>query len=193
MGGVSGARDLLMVSLSRFYTVKTHMQTVLPYLTGRSSVSLRLIDWFVTNYSKTHQVVITRQENSHVVHFNVYLGYRAQLKAYSKQQFDPFRRRDRVMFYYDRTQSVETTIGQLNFFRWMLTNGVLDCVVANAALVEQDMLTAQKETKNAAAAATSDDNDDVVAPNGPDASALSHGKAPTNMTRLVGHHTVLFD
>lgn len=144
MSSATSARDLLLVSLSRFYSQRGHMQRVLPYVTCTSGVSLRLIDWFVTNYAKKHNIILTRTASNNVIHLNVYLSYRAQLKAYSKQQFDPFRRRDRVVFYYDRDRSVETTLGQLNFFRWMLQNDVLDYVIAHAADIERDMLGAQR-------------------------------------------------
>ena len=61
-------------------------------------------------------------------------------KASSKQQFDPFRRRDRISFFYQPDRSFETTIGQLNFFRWMLQNQVLEYVTEHAAEIEKDML-----------------------------------------------------
>ena len=144
----AGARDLLMVSLSRFFAEPENMRAVLPYITGDSEVSLRLIDWFVTNFSKKHNVVLSHEladGSGTSVHFNVYLNYRAQLKAYSKQQFDPFRRRDRIEFFYDEgSPSVETTIGQLNFFRWMLQNRVIDYVTRHAAAIERDMIACQR-------------------------------------------------
>lgn len=130
-----------MVSLSTFYSHKGTMATVLPIITGRSPLSLRLIDWFVTNYAKRYNVTfVTRRGGPSETSFNVYLGYRAQLKAYSKQQFDPFRRRDRIVFFYERDKSVETTIGQLNFFRWVLQNDVLAYIEAHQKDVEVDML-----------------------------------------------------
>ena len=142
------ARSLLTVSLSRFYAQGNHMRELLPYIDGTAQVSLRLIDWFVTNYAKTHNVVLTRcGPNGETTSFNVFLSYRAQLKAYSKQQFDPFRRRDRITFHYDCNTdggSVETTIGQLNFFRWMLTNNIISYIRENAELIERDMIETQK-------------------------------------------------
>lgn len=146
-----------MVSLSRFYAEREHMERVLPYVTCTSGVSLRLLDWFVTNYAKKHTIILPRATGGHL---NVYLSYRAQLKAYSKQQFDPFRRRDRIMFCYDRetavatggaSGAVETTVGQLNFFRWMLQMGVLDYVLEHAEAVERDMLAVQRPDDAAAA------------------------------------------
>ena len=191
------SRDLLMVSLSRFYSQKNHMHRVIPYITCQSGVSLRLIDWFVTNYSKKKNTILTRQASNNIVHFNVYLSYRAQLKAYSKQQFDPFRRRDRVMFYYDRNRSVETTVGQLNFFRWTLQNDVLDYIVANSAIIETDMIASQKlnmgvDTLNDVTKTTPVGGSGIGLTR-KKRSELSQCKATRNMTRLVGDRTMLFD
>lgn len=137
-------QDLLMVSISRFYSNKCHVQQILPILSGVSRISLRMVDWFVTNYSKKHNVTIVQMVHDHPIHFNVHASYRAQLKAYSKQQFDPFRRRDRIDFYYDRNQWIETTIGQLNFFRWMLQNQLIEYIDANFDVIEREMMASQR-------------------------------------------------
>ena len=140
------SRDLLMSSLSKFYHVKSNIQSVIPIINGDSNISLRLIDWFVTNYSKKKNIVITtKQPNMNIVHFNVHLSYKSQLKAYSKQLFDPFRRRDRITFVYDGVNNIDTTIGQLNFFRWVLQNNILDYITANIKDIEHDMINTQKE------------------------------------------------
>jgi hypothetical protein len=144
-GKITNSKDLLMISLSKFYHIKSNINKVIPIIDGNSQISLRLIDWFVTNYSKKHNTVITREKQNNVIHFNVYLSYRSQLKAYSKQQFDPFRRRDRISFVYDDDKSVETTIGQLNFFRWVLQNDILDHITDNLEAIEKDMVNTQKD------------------------------------------------
>ncbi len=205
----SHTNDILMVSLSRYYSQKNHMARILPYITCQSGVSLRLIDWFVTNYAKKNNTIITRQVSNNVVHFNVYLSYRAQLKAYSKQQFDPFRRRDRVMFYYDRNKSVETTVGQLNFFRWMLQNDVMEHVMANVVAIEADMVAAQKDAGAPVGGASSPTKavDPKVAGarvNGKTSGAavvscrkkrteISRCKATNTMTRMVGERVLSFE
>lgn len=142
---IINSKDLLMVSLSKFYNNKTNINKILPIINGdaNNKVSLRLIDWFVTNYSKKHNVIINRTS-----HFNVYLSYRSQLKAYSKQLFDPFRRRDRITFVYDTDKSIETTIGQLNMFRWILQNDILDYINKHLEDIESDMLTVQRLNQN---------------------------------------------
>lgn len=135
-----------MVSLSTFYNNKTNINKILPIITPTSNtnISLRLIDWFVTNYSKKNNTVIKKKD----VYFNVYLSYRSQLKAYSKQLFDSFRRRDRITFYYDMGKSIETTIGQLNMFRWILQNDILDYITSNLQDIENDMIKTQKDNQN---------------------------------------------
>lgn len=135
-----------MLSLVKFYSVKSNISRVVPIINGKSPISLRLIDWFVTNYAKKYNTIITHTIGNNVVHFNVYLSYRSQLKAYSKHLFDPFRRRDRITFVYDRTHSIETTIGQLNLFRFLLQNNMLDYIENNLDSIESDMIHCQKET-----------------------------------------------
>jgi hypothetical protein len=142
---ISDSKDLLMTSLSKFYHVKSNIQTIIPIISGNSEMSLRLIDWFVTNYSKKMNIVIPKQVNRNILHFNVYLSYRSQLKAYSKQLFDPFRRRDRITFLYDNENSVETTIGQLNFFRWVVQNDILSYIKEKLKDIEKDMIKTQKD------------------------------------------------
>lgn len=144
---ITNSKDLLMSSLSKFYNSKNHIHTIIPIIEGTSQVSLRLIDWFVTNYSKKNNIVITKEVNKNILHFNVYLSYRSQLKAYSKQLFDPFRRRDRITFLYDNDNSIETTIGQLNFFRWVIQNDILGYISTNLTNIEKDMIKTQKENQ----------------------------------------------
>ena len=74
----------------------------------------------------------------------VYLNYKSQLKAYSKKQFDPFCRRERILFYVGKYNGVDndplrTTVGQLNFFRWAIQNKILDYIYDNynASNIEQ--------------------------------------------------------
>lgn len=144
--GVVDSKELLMLALSKFYSNRQMFQKVVPIIEGKHKISLRLIDWFVTNYAKKYSTIITKMQNdNNVVHFNVYLSYRAQLKAYSKQQFDPFRRRERISYYYEKNKSIDTTIGQLNFFRWVLQNDILTYIEENINLIEEDMLSTQKE------------------------------------------------
>lgn len=132
--------DLLLVSLTNYYTQSdpSKIERIESVISGKSRTSLRLIDWYVTNYCKVHNVVLLNAARSE--YFNVYTNYRSQLKAFKKVQFDPFRRRDRILFRYAPDKLLSTTVGQLNFFRWALDNGVLDNIEDNISLIESDML-----------------------------------------------------
>jgi uncharacterized membrane protein len=113
-------------------------------LNGESKVSLRIIDWFVTNYSK--EVSYTNPLNDQP--FMIYDNYKSQLRAYSKKQFDPFCRRTRINFYYTPNQKIVTTVGQLNFFRWAIENGVVDYIEKNFMGIENAMKNYSKVTKD---------------------------------------------
>ena len=84
-------------------------------------ISLRLIDWFVTNYCKKTNVIMSNNNQL----FNVHLSYKNELKSYSKKQFDPFRRDERITLVFDDNKKIETTSGQLNFFRWLIKNNII--------------------------------------------------------------------
>ena len=135
------SNDLLLVSVTNFYKNNTeYLDEILPIVFKTSNISLRLIDWFVTNYCKKKNIIFIQDKgNGNRHYFNVYSNYRSQLKAFKKIQFDPFRRRERIDFYYEQNKYVETTIGQLNFFRWFVENDLLSYVKDNYDDIEKDM------------------------------------------------------
>jgi hypothetical protein len=192
------SKDLLMISLSRFYGTKTNINKIIPLIEQKSDISLRLVDWFVTNYSKKKNTVITRERNGNVIHFNVYLSYRNQLKAYSKEKFDPFRRNEHIVFYYDVDKFIETTHGQLNFFRWIIQNDILDYIKEHMEIIENDMLITQKQNQNKK---KDDDNmriktiqteNGVIIQKRKKRSQLSKSSIK-NMNKLSGSMTISFD
>ena len=143
-------QKLLFDKLKHFYFNKTeYIDKLLPILNGNTKVSLRIIDWFVTNYSKKNNIILNNycDKNDKVLQFNIFLKYKSQLKAFSKKQFDPFCRRERINFYYNSDKYIITTIGQLNFFRWALENKVLDYIEENLNDIEIDMNTNIKKEK----------------------------------------------
>jgi hypothetical protein len=138
-------QELIVSSLQRFYANHPDKQELIGLLDGSSEMSLRLIDWFVTNYAKQHNVsyILNGQE------FLVYTNYKSQLKAYSKKLFDPFCRRERIMFQIPGTVSFMTTVGKLNFFRWAVEKGVLNYITLNTAKIEAAMNANAKEQQKA--------------------------------------------
>lgn len=195
---VTDSKDLLMMSLSKFYSVKNNINKMLPLIEQRSDISLRLVDWFVTNYSKKNNTVITKEHNGNIIHFNVYLSYRNQLKAYSKEKFDPFRRNEHIMFYYDKDNYIETTHGQLNFFRWVIQNDILEYIRENIDVIENDMLQTQKQNQskrkdedNLKVKTIQTDNG-IVVQKRKRRSQLSKSSVK-NMNKMTGAMTIRFD
>ena len=133
--------DLLLLSLTNYYTKhKKHLNIFKDIVENNSKLSLRLIDWYVTNYCKEHNIAYVLTKYGKQEYFNVYMNYRSQLKAFKKVLFDPFRRRSRITFYYDKKNYIHTTIGQLNFFRWAIENDIISNLTVHLQDVEQDMM-----------------------------------------------------
>jgi hypothetical protein len=137
---MSSKQDLLMLSLTQFFKTKSNLNKMLKIVNGKSPISLRILDWFVTNYSKKFNTSYDLIEKDGMLKkFIVFIDYKSQLKAYSKKQFDPFCRRERISFYDHDNNEIVTTVGQLNFFRWSIENKILDYVEKNLSIIETDM------------------------------------------------------
>lgn len=149
--------ELVISSLQRFYSSHPEINKVLTYLTGDAPLSLRIIDWFVTKYSRKNFVRYPLNGQD----FLVYLSYKGQLKAYSKQYFDPNCRRERIMFKIPGQDQFMTTIGKLNFFRWALESNILNYIEAHEEEIRtgyntylKDTTQTQKRGKNNTASST---------------------------------------
>jgi len=135
--------DLLLKNLMVFYDTNENdnLDNMLRIITGESKISLRIVDWFATNYAKKYYTlyVIDQTAENIARRFKVYDDYKLKLKAYSKKRFDPFCRWDRISIPYKDGKCIETTIGQLNFFKWALENKVVDYIEKNYETIEKDM------------------------------------------------------
>jgi hypothetical protein len=132
--------ELLLNNLLDFYKKNDYLTKMLNIITGESKVSLRIVDWFATNYAKKNYTLydMTNQFGENI-RFKVYFDYKLKLKAYSKKRFDPFCRWDRISIPYKHDTSIETTIGQLNFFKWAIENKVIQYIEEHYDVIEKDM------------------------------------------------------
>ena len=134
-------QDQVVSWLQEFYTSSGNLEKLLPILQGKSVISLRLIDYFVTNYSK-------KMNTSYMLngkHFLIYFNYKRELNAYSKRLFDPFCRRERIMFQAQGVEQFVTTVGQLNFFRWFIEKDILSYIEKHHEDIEKDMVSTLKQ------------------------------------------------
>ena len=158
--------NILLEPLKKFYSNKNNLNELLVILnhkkkTNQKKLSLRLIDWFVTNYCKKYKITI--YNNKKKEHINIYDNYKSNLKAFSKKVFDPFRRNNRIILNYNITdkkykilftnkisnkEHIDTTLGQLNFFKWIIDNNIYSYILDNRENIETDMIKSQKENNN---------------------------------------------
>ncbi len=134
-------QDQVISWLQDFYTEPGNLEKLLPILQGSSQISLRLVDYFVTNYAK-------KSNTSYMLsgrHFLVYFNYKRELNAYSKRLFDPFCRRERIMFQARGIEPFVTTVGQLNFFRWFIEKDIYNFVSEHREEIEKDMNSTLKQ------------------------------------------------
>ena len=128
--------ELLLNTLTKFYKNEDHITLMLGIINGDSRISLRIVDWFATNYAKKYYTVYSINDTKR---FKVYNDYKLKLKAYSKKRFDPFCRWDRINIPYKNDTCIQTTIGQLNFFKWAIENQVVKYIEENYETIEKDM------------------------------------------------------
>jgi len=136
-------QDWLLSELLDFYKNRDYLD-ILKKIINREfiihkskKVSIRIVNWFVTNYAKQHFSVYELENER----FFVWTRFRSAEDGYSKDLFDPYCRKDRIMIPYDETTNIITTIGQLNFFKWAIVNKVVDYIVDHYEAITQDMNT----------------------------------------------------
>jgi len=121
-----------------FYTDSENAEKFINIISGTCEISIRLIDHFVTKYSKFNKCIYKLNDGDKEVNFNVHFDYKNQLKHFQKTYFDPFSRGDRIPFFMKDT-CIITTIGQLNFFKWFISKKIFDHLIIKKSEVYNDM------------------------------------------------------
>jgi hypothetical protein len=155
----NSSKELLLSSLNSFYNNHTiYKLTLKTIIDGKHELSLRMIDWLVTRYAKTNNIIYWINETNDNIYYNLpenynnekykkitlYLDYRAQLKSFKKFNFDAFRRHDRISFNINNNNNcdddfIETTIGQLNFFKWAFNTKIITYAIENQKKIYENM------------------------------------------------------
>jgi hypothetical protein len=164
--------NILLDQLKKFYENEKNLNTLFKILnhnnifkkTKDKKISLRLIYWFVTNYCKKNKVIIEKITKNKKEFINIYNSYKSNLRAFSKQLFDPFRRKNEIFLFYNNKNKltlsfvlndkitnknyIKTTIGQINFFKWIIENNIYNYIKLKKQIIEIDMISSQKENNN---------------------------------------------
>jgi len=125
--------DILLTSINKFYSEDENKAVLMNILNKKSGISLRNIEWFITNYSKKNHTSYTTR-NGKV--FLVHCAYKSTLDGYSKKLFDPFCRSDKISYIIPGTdEEIQTTLAQLNFIKWCIKNNILDYIKDNKKIL----------------------------------------------------------
>lgn len=159
--------ELLIKKLLEFYSNPKNLNVFISIVEQGTVISLRLLDWFSTNYSKFNRVYINRTD--------IHSDYKDQLKGYKKAYFDPFCRRQRIFLmcdngnirnplkgklnlkykkienhedYLGKEEGIVTTVGQLNFFKWCMEKNIISYIITHIKNIENSMLEVTMDKKN---------------------------------------------
>lgn len=156
MASCATQNTLLLDTLRRYYKdYPENLEMMLKIINGESHISLRIVDWFATNYAKQKFTVYPLKNGTR---FKVYIDYKLKLRAYSKKRFDPFCRWDRINVPYKNNTAIQTTLGQLNFFKWALENDVIKYIEEHYTDIERDMNNRNSTSRRRAQTGGSDAN-----------------------------------
>lgn len=138
------AKLLKLHLFSKFYNNTDNLLKVINIVKHNTVHSLRVLEWFCNNYSKKNNIIIKVSPTREI---NVYLEYKSNIDSYTKEKFDPFNRDNKGYGKIDipipnsqpTVKKFETTVAQLNFFRWIIKNKVLDYIEKNMQKIKDDM------------------------------------------------------
>ena len=115
---------------------------------NKQQLSLRRVDWMMTNYCKEHQDLQLfpkrwpGDENYGIIH-DVYTNWR---RNYKRKVFDPFRRSSTVYFEID-SKTIKSTVAQISFFWFLVVSGVAKTLVDRAHDVSEHQRRASEAKK----------------------------------------------
>lgn len=149
---IQNKNNILLTSLLDYYKKGHNMKIFYNIVSKQSDISLRVFDFLCTKYVKNRNVIYYIEKGQKQIPFNLSVAYKAQLKAYSKLQFDPFKRHDRIEIQcsLSPTGKLITTVGQLNFFKFAIDNKLIHWIEQpeNLKKVEKEI---SLDTKNKSA------------------------------------------
>jgi hypothetical protein len=147
-------REMIIYKMVKDFFIKIcskkTIEKMVNIIEKNSDISLRILDWFVTKYTKKKINIII--DNEEVKEFDVHISYKGQLKSFKKKIFDPFKRKEPCKFNFvwdpaDPARKVTTTLAQLNFFKWAITNRIIDYVETNLIHITKAMNQSNKDDR----------------------------------------------
>ena len=118
--------NILLNSIDSFYEIDENRTILKQILNKSGGISLRNLEWFITNYSKKNNLSYKTGDGKL---FSVHCAYKSSLDGYSKKLFDPFCRSSKINYVIPGTSDeIYTTVAQLNFIRWCIKNNIIEYI-----------------------------------------------------------------
>ena len=131
--------DILLSSINTFYTNSENRSTLKELLDKSGGISLRNLEWFITNYSKRNNLSYTTNDGKL---FSVHCAYKSSLDGYSKKLFDPFCRSQKIIYTVPESHDkIHTTVAQLNFIRWCIKNKIVEYIQDHKYILSNKQVT----------------------------------------------------
>lgn len=121
---------VLETAIANFFKKKENYDK-LKQINENKNIQPRLIDYFVTQYSKlSPQFFIPEINGKGYGLMDVYSSYKLQLKGYHKKSFNLFDKK-KLLRVGPPPSVIEMPISKLNVFRWMIDNGIYEIIETN--------------------------------------------------------------
>ena len=127
--------DILFESIQNFYNNEKNSQYLYDILEKRKGISLRNLEWFITDYSKKKNLAYTNKDGKT---FSVHCSYKSSLDGYSKKIFDPFCRTQKFEYEIPNSKGIkiQTTVAQLNFIKWCIQNNIIEYITSQSLVTQ---------------------------------------------------------
>ena len=127
--------EILLESIKNFYLDEKNSGYLIDILEHRKGISLRNLEWFITDYSKKKNLTYTTKDGKSFV---VHCAYKSSLDGYSKKLFDPFCRTEKFEYEIPNTNGtkIQTTVAQLNFIKWCIQNNIIDYITTQSLMTQ---------------------------------------------------------
>lgn len=130
---------IILKAVEEYFNNKNNFNILQTIVEGNNVISRRTIEYFVTKYSNIKNTTYFIENLNKRIKFNVYSSYKDKLKCHKKKYFDPFGRGDRIPFFSNNT-CIITTVGQLNFYKWFITNNIYKYCLDNHKEIQDSLL-----------------------------------------------------
>ena len=130
---------IILRAVEKYFIDENKFDILKTIISGENIISRRTIEYFVTKYSHIKNITYLIENLDKKVKFNVYSSYKDKLKCHKKKYFDPFGRGDRIPFF-SNDSCIITTIGQLNFYKWFITNNIYKYCLDNHNEIQTSLL-----------------------------------------------------